>query len=210
MGFEQMLCPPNDLDFSLQGKFSENIFDYAQIEVNKCNNALDPSRPCANDTYILSKLSGKSFYLNFYFINSLINPNNEKPISYYLEDRNYIQFNYQKGGLINLFISKYQITTDRSIWPVNDNSVEEGGYSNEIGQFISFENDGTTLAQFFIRRASTNVEVTRQYTKVDSTLSYIGGLFGFIMTALLFMSKYTECCYEIDVGARLYHRDDKK
>lgn len=96
------------------------------------------SRPCANDTYILSHLSGNSFYTNFYFINSLINPNNEEPISYYLEDRNYIQFNYQYGGLTNLFVSKYQITTDNSIWPLEENRVYEGGYTNDLGQFIGF------------------------------------------------------------------------
>lgn len=176
---------------SLQGKFSESIFNYAQLEINKCNTTLNPARPCANDTYMLSKLSGNSFYTNFYFINSLINPNNEQPVSYYLEDRNYIQFNFNTGGLINLFISKYSVTTDKSIWPLQDTYLYEGGYSRDLGQFISFQNDGNTLAQFFIRRASSNVEVTRMYTKLDYTLSYIGGLFGFIMAALYFMTKYT-------------------
>ncbi len=111
---------------------------------------------------------------------------------------------------MNLFISKYSVATDRSIWPIEDTNLHEGGYSRELGQFISFQNDGSILAQFYIRRASSNVEVTRKYTKLDYTLSYIGGLFGFIMAALYFMTKYTECCYEIDAGAKLYKEDHDK
>jgi len=32
--------------------------------------------------------------------------------------------------------------------------------------------------------------VERSYKKVDETLSYIGGLFGFIVTAMLFIKLY--------------------
>lgn len=39
---------------------------------------------------------------------------------------------------------------------------------------------------------------------MDSTLSYIGGLFGFIIIFFLFMNVYTEFAYQIDMGDRLY------
>jgi hypothetical protein len=39
------------------------------------------------------------------------------------------------------------------------------------------------------------MDLVRNYTKLDNTLSYIGGLFGFIMIFFIFMRVYTQYSY---------------
>lgn len=51
------------------------------------------------------------------------------------------------------------------------------------------------------------MDLTRNYTKLDSTLSYIGGLFGFIMVFFVFMRVYTQYSYEVEMADRLYSYD---
>lgn len=47
------------------------------INIYPCDNATDPSRPCATqteiDTLFVNNLD--NFYLGFYFINKVVNPN---------------------------------------------------------------------------------------------------------------------------------------
>lgn len=47
--------------------------------------------------------------------------------------------------------------------------------------------------------------VERGFKKIDETLSYIGGLFGFVVILLLFMKEYTEYSFELDASEYLYH-----
>jgi hypothetical protein len=54
------------------------------------------------------------------------------------------------------------------------------------------------------------LDFTRNYIKLDDTLSYIGGLFGFLMILFVFLKVYTEYSYEIDMGDRLYHHSHKE
>lgn len=48
--------------------------------------------------------------------------------------------------MVNLFVSKYEVATDQSIWPMVDNEVQEGAYAEKVGQYISYQHDGQTLA----------------------------------------------------------------
>ena len=44
----------------------------------------------------------------------------------------------------------------------------------------------------------------RTYNKLDNFFSYIGGLFGAIMTGMLIMKSFTESAYELSIASRLY------
>lgn len=56
---------------------------------------------------------------------------------------------------------------------------------------MGHERVGNIFATVVLRRSSTTIIVDRSFKKVDETLSYIGGLFGFVMIALIFMNEYT-------------------
>lgn len=51
--------------------------------------------------------------------------------------------------------------------------------------------DGINFANIVLRRSSTGIIVNRNFKKIADTLSYIGGLFGFVLIALSFMKYYT-------------------
>lgn len=113
MKFQYMLCPPIGRSIPIQGKFTSKIFQYAEIRILKCNASTNSSKTCAND----SRLINKTFTYNLYILNSLINPSSPNYLSYYLEDRNYVQFTTTFTSLINIYVSNYQITTDEGIMP---------------------------------------------------------------------------------------------
>lgn len=73
-----------------------------------------------------------------------------------------------------------------------------------MGQVINFETKGIDFAKVVIRRSSTSLLASRSFKKIDETLSYIGGLFGFIVTAFLFMRVYTEYSFEVELGSLLF------
>lgn len=76
-----------------------------------------------------------------------------------------------------------------------------------MGQYIASRKFGTLFANINFKKSSLSLNIERQYTKLDNTLSYIGGLFGFIIIFFVFMKIYTEYCYEIEMGDRLYYYD---
>lgn len=106
-----------------------------------------------------------------------------------------------------MFISNYQITTDESITPFKNQRIEDGALITNLGQVVPRQSDGQIYANFVLRRASTTLIADRSFKRVDDTLSYIGGLFGFALIFLLFMKEYTEYSYEIDASSYLYSQD---
>lgn len=105
-----MLCPVVGSSFSISGMSTSNSYKYIRLSVNEC----DPSSPqaafspCANTSLLTDFLNtNPNFILNFYFVNVLINPSDPSEISFYLEDRNYVPFNFAYGGEVNLYMSQY-------------------------------------------------------------------------------------------------------
>ncbi len=60
------------------------------------------------------------------YINPVINPNQQKFISHYMENNDYILFSKDSGSEYWLRFSDYTINSDNSIWPFTTNSVKQG------------------------------------------------------------------------------------
>jgi hypothetical protein len=184
------------------------IFKYLKINVLDCSNNTASTSTCLPTSSLTDYLlTHPNFNFHIYFVNGLINPSNPQEITYYLEDRNYVPFNMNFGGEVNLYMSKYSVTTDEEILPYNSIRTSEGGIVNYVGQYIASRKFGNLFASINIKKSSLSMDIVRQYTKLDSTLSYIGGLFGFIIIFFVFMKVYTEYCYEVDMGDQLYYYD---
>lgn len=85
-----------------------------------CNssNALFPNTSCHSSSDIQAFLTNNTqFTFNYYFVNTVINPNDKKFISYYLEDSNYFAFDNTLGVNANLFYTDYKIQTDTTFLP---------------------------------------------------------------------------------------------
>lgn len=104
MNFSTMLCPPIGLNIPIQGKFTSEVFQYAEIRITGCD--ANSSKICQAPS------SNRTYFFNLYMLNTLINPQEAEYITYYLEDRNYVQFTTAFTSLINIFVSDYKITTD--------------------------------------------------------------------------------------------------
>lgn len=65
--------------------------------------------------------------------------------------------------------------------------------------------------KFNIRKSSLALKVSRDYRKVDDTISYIGGLFSAILSALLLVGMYNEFCFELTLAKSIYknEKDEK-
>ena len=62
--------------------------------------------------------------------------------------------------------------------------------------------------KFYLRKSASNYQVTRTFRKLDSTFSYIGGLFGTIILILSFLKLYSKYCYELDIGERIFKQNN--
>ena len=75
--------------------------------------------------------------------------------------------------------------------PYSETKTRNGGIVGFVGQYSATNIFQNSYASIYIRKSHLSYEISRQYTKMDSTLSYIGGLFGFIMIAFFIMTVYT-------------------
>ena len=50
----------------------------------------------------------------------------------------------------------------------------------------------------------------RSYQKLDENFSYIGGLYGTILSFMVFLNLYDKYSYEIEFGDRIFKQNNKK
>jgi hypothetical protein len=113
------LCPPIGAEYEIFGKYTSDFYKQIIFTVSPCNNATDPNRPCASQAEIdqLFLDHGDWFYFTFYYINTIVNPDQPTYKSYYLEDTAYVIFGKQMGVESYLYFADFDIQTDYSIWP---------------------------------------------------------------------------------------------
>jgi len=182
----------------LQGKYTSNSFKYGRILVSKCtNSSIYGNTTCATSAEVDAFIASQQIVTaNLYFVNPVINAGSKTYIDYYLEDANYFTFNTLNGVSANMYFSEYSITTDHSIFPWKDTSVDSGviGTGIALGQSYAVSSNNQ-YAKIYIRKASGRYDITRSFQKVDQTLSFIGGLFGTVVLIFLFVSIYDKYCY---------------
>jgi ABC-type multidrug transport system permease subunit len=64
-----------------------------------------------------------------------------------------------------------------------------------------------TYAKIYLRKSSQRLDVSRSFQKLDQTLSYIGGLLGTVILFLVVISLYSQFCYEIEFGDRIFKQN---
>lgn len=63
-----------------------------------------------------------------------------------------------------------------------------------VGQVFQIQSSNQYF-KFNFRKGASKIEINRNFQKFDQTLSYIGGLFGFITLFLFFLSLYSKYSY---------------
>lgn len=81
----------------------------------------------------------------------------------------------------------------------------KGGISTTPAQTINYKVRQKDYLKLYIRKSSLSLLYERSFRKIDDTLSYIGGLFSAIVTALILVQKFNEFSYELEIAQTLYH-----
>jgi len=115
------LCLPQNTSLSFQGKYTSDVFQYVKIGVKACSPTAGDNRTCVNQSYIDNMITTSGpISFNYYFMNTIINPNDQDYLGSYLEDRNYFTFTMQTGMTANIFVSAYDIQSDVSLLPLTN------------------------------------------------------------------------------------------
>lgn len=65
------------------------------------------------------------------------------------------------------------------------------------------------LISMNIYKSTKSLTIVRSYGKIDSLLSYIGGLFGIILSAVsYFFASYSSHCYELAIAEACFSLDE--
>ena len=208
IGLSKWLCPPKNYEFSFEGKFTSEKFKYFRIFVEKCvpSNTTECATTQEIDDYMTQNEGGT---VNTYFLNTVINPGDTEYLNYFLEDSNYFTFSTETGVTSNIFFDQYDIETDNSLLPTTDFSHDRGLMlkATAYGQPYTVTSSNR-YAKIYLRKSSSNIQVTRSFQKLHETLSFIGGLYS---TAILFMfviGIYDKYSYELEFGDRIFKRDN--
>ena len=110
---------------------------------------------------------------------------------------NYFPFSVTEGVNANLFMATYTITTDESIYPIEEVKNDTGGVVTNLAQIHNYGVMQDEYLKFYLRKSSKDILVERSFKKIDDPLSYIGGLFSAILGVLVLMSLFNEFSYEL-------------
>lgn len=90
--------------------------------------------------------------------------------------------------MLQLFFGTYEINTDTSFLPWEVQDYKTGHYVTE-SLTNDYVNNNYTLPLFFeafVYASPVHKIITRSYGKLDDVLSYVGGLFGIVMSFFSF------------------------
>lgn len=109
------MCAPRNLSIQLQGKFTSENFLYYKISLNKCTKNCRPQADF--DAWVAAN---GTFSFDFYFANTLLNPDQVKPITTFFQDKEYTVFSTTLYTETNIYVRDYLMETDNSIFPWTD------------------------------------------------------------------------------------------
>jgi hypothetical protein len=92
------------------GKYTSNVQLQLAFSIRQCNNSLNSSRPCANQSVVDAIFTNAGqLFASVAFVNPLINPGNTDYLGYFVEDRNFIPFTQTLGGVAFADVQEYTI-----------------------------------------------------------------------------------------------------
>ncbi|EGR31864.1 hypothetical protein IMG5_100130 [Ichthyophthirius multifiliis] len=210
------LCPQKMQNFTLEGSYSADIFQFLKLSVIKCqNNTLQATSTwnpiCKSQDEINQFNKQREIKMSLLFPNFVINPT--KPIDYvtsFLNDDIYFYIKPEmRYSSINIYLGEHQIETDNSMLPIksiikqkfvkyNPNSLREQQIPGDYDQ----------IADIYLHRDQYTDYTKRNFQKLDELVSYLGGFFqAAIIIIALIIKQYNEYVYGIDLANKLYDID---
>ena len=201
------MCPQIGSNFDIYGKYSSQDYQYLGLEVYPCNNATDPSRPCASQAEVDSLFAANynNFYFTFYFINTVVNPDSTDFVDYYLEDKNYVLFGTQIASETYLYVTDFTIDTDNSIWPYENFIKDKGFFAQDLAVNHPVQY-GYYYVGFYIAKSSDSYTYKRVVQKISEVFSFVGGIIGACSAIFFFIHNYTEFSLEVIIASSVFKK----
>lgn len=114
----------------------------------------------------------------------------------------WLPFNQQQYSMGIAFTATYNVTTDTSFTPLNEEITESGIYIHSSNiMTMPTPNHSKVLSEGFIVGSSIHKYIGRTYGKLDEILSYVGGLFSIILSFVgFFILSFNQYRYELRVS----------
>ncbi len=102
-------------------------------------------------------------------------------------------------------MADFTITTDNSIWPYSDYTVDTGGIiQNKATNHPFSYSNYSGYANIYFSKSPNSIYITREVQKISAVFSYIGGLVGALTAVLFLLKKYTDLSFEVAIAKSLF------
>ena len=144
--------------------------------------------------------SNDYFKVKLFVVDTIITPSDENAISTIIEKNIFLAFSDTMGTVGTIDMAEYELKTDQNLLPFSDYLIEKGTYIEDYAtNAVSLTS--TNYMNLAIYRSTKALSITRTLGKIDSVLSYVGGLFSLIFTAIAFLfGSYSQYKYELYVA----------
>lgn len=212
--FNEMLCLTKGQTYSLYGYSGGMPYQFMTLTINLCRVPLPGCDTQANSlswlTTYLSTSTNNIFTVKLYIVNTIVSPAKPKPISNMIEKNIIVTFSQTTGTVGYAYIGDFTMSTDSSILPYTDYSYESGtfldSYTTSTVPLSSVSTSNLVHFQFY--KSTKSLTIIRTYGKLDSLLSYTGGLFSLIFTVIaFFFASYSQYSYEMSIGEKAFSVD---
>lgn len=183
-----MLCISSTASITLSGYIGSSNYNYLTFQVVQCNQTLDPSCDSQSNinTYMTNYLSNNDYFnVRFFLVDTLLTPQEDEAVNYIIEKNIFMAFTSTIGTVGYINMAQYTLDTDNNPWPIVSSSEETGSYIEGF-QTNSVSISSTKYVSINFYKSTKSTTITRTIGKIDTVLSYVGGLFSLIFTGIAF------------------------
>ena len=185
----QFLCPiEKNLEIKVAGGYSSSFYAFFWIRLSKCQNS--DNNTCVSDDLIEERftLLNRRVYLNVYFSNNIISPNNfENPINSFLDDRMFVLVDRSSTKEKSFYLTQNKIFTDTSILSTNylqqyDTFYYDNVYDETIYKLSESDLNQSNVeyANLYFRSNIVTKMHSRTFEKIGKFIGYIGGFWSIL------------------------------
>ncbi len=140
-----------------------------------------------------------------------INPTSENPVTHTSYQKTiWLIANRDQQILLHTFLGSYEINTDTNFLPFETIETVKGYFVDEsiISTYVNTRHL-PLLMDSFVFASPKNRVVNRRFGKIDDALSYVGGLYGIVISFFaFFMMSFNQYKYELRVSEGAFSFSD--
>lgn len=210
----EAFCPDAEV-YNIQGTLLNREFDLLELNVTSCQNRTDSPITCMPKDQISQHLhSGKSLQVQLIFSNTFVRPcNYSTPVKRFIDETCWFTSPNQSTMSSELFIGSQLVVSDDSLWVSKTNFLESYHIDateqrNNLRPVDRIDSENFVIAHLQIKRSHYTFKTSRNYAKITTGLSNIGGIWSFLFGIFgLSLAFYTNKAYLVHLANEIYDFD---